>query len=82
MENLDEKGLSTLFVIFGMATWPATDGGRPAEAPVLLLPVALSKREGSNSCHLARSTEGPSRNCCFLQEGSSANSSNPPVNQN
>jgi len=36
-----------------MATWPAIDGGRPAEAPVLLLPVALSKREGSNSYHLA-----------------------------
>jgi len=53
LENLEEKGLSTLFVTFGMATWPATDGGRPAEAPVLLLPVALSKREGSNSYHLA-----------------------------
>jgi Protein of unknown function (DUF4011) len=52
LENLEEKGLSTLFVIFGMATWPATDAGRPAEAPVLLLPVALSKREGSNSYHL------------------------------
>ena len=36
-----------------MATWPAIDGGRPAEAPVLLLPVALSRREGSNSYHLA-----------------------------
>jgi Protein of unknown function (DUF4011) len=53
LENLEEKGLSTLFVIFGMATWPATDAGRPAEAPVLLLPVALSKREGTNSYHLA-----------------------------
>jgi len=53
LENLEETGLSTLFVIFGMATWPGTDGGRPAEAPVLLLPVASSKREGSNSYHLA-----------------------------
>lgn len=25
-----------------MATWPEMDGGRPAEAPVLLLPVGLS----------------------------------------
>jgi hypothetical protein len=53
LENLEEKGLSTLFVTFGMATCPATDGGRPAGAPVLLLPVALNKREGSNSFHLA-----------------------------
>ena len=53
LENLEEKGLSTLFLTFGMATWPGTDGGRPTEAPVLLLPVALSKREGSNSYHLS-----------------------------
>lgn len=53
LENLEEKGLSTLFLTFGMATWPATDGGRPAEAPVLLFPVGLAKREGSNSYHLS-----------------------------
>lgn len=52
LENLEEKGLSTLFLTFGMATWPATDSGRPSEAPVLMLPVGLSKREGSNSYHL------------------------------
>ena len=39
LENLEEKGLSTLFLTFGMATWPATDGGRPSEAPVLLFYV-------------------------------------------
>jgi hypothetical protein len=53
LENLEEKGLSTLFLTFGMATWPATDGGRPTEAPVLLLPIGLSKREGSNSYQLS-----------------------------
>jgi very-short-patch-repair endonuclease len=53
LENSEEKGLSTLFVTFGMATWLALDGGRPAEAPVLLLPVAISKKEGSNSYHLS-----------------------------
>ena len=53
LENLEEKGLSTLFLTFGMATWPAMDSGRPTEAPVLLLPVTLSKREGSNSYHLS-----------------------------
>jgi very-short-patch-repair endonuclease len=53
LENLEEKGLSTLFLTFGMATWPAIDSGRPTEAPVLLLPIGLSKKEGSNSYHLS-----------------------------
>ena len=53
LQNSEEKGLSTLFVTFGMATWPSLDGDRPAESPVLLLPVAISKKEGSNSYYLA-----------------------------
>jgi very-short-patch-repair endonuclease len=53
LENSEEKGLSTLFLTFGMATWPALDGGRPPEAPVLLLPIVLAKREGTNSYHLS-----------------------------
>jgi very-short-patch-repair endonuclease len=53
LENLEEKGLSTLFLTFGMATWPPNDGGRPTEAPVLLLPIGLTKREGSNSYSLS-----------------------------
>ena len=53
LENSEEKGLSTLFVTFGMATWPALDWGRPAEAPVLLLPVVIGKKEGSNSYYLS-----------------------------
>ena len=27
--NLEEKGIETLFLALGMATWPAADGGRP-----------------------------------------------------
>jgi very-short-patch-repair endonuclease len=42
--NAEEKGLQTLFVALGMATWAATDGGRPADAPVLLCPVALETK--------------------------------------
>ncbi|HEX3820307.1 MAG TPA: AAA domain-containing protein [Candidatus Sulfotelmatobacter sp.] len=53
LENAEEKGLSTLFATFGVATWPSLDGGRPAEAPVLMLPVAISKKEGSESYNLA-----------------------------
>jgi Protein of unknown function (DUF4011) len=53
LENAEEKGLNTLFVTFGMATWPAVDSGRPAESPILLLPVAISKKEGSNSYYVS-----------------------------
>ena len=28
----------------GMATWPAADGGRPYDAPVLLLPARIEMR--------------------------------------
>jgi hypothetical protein len=45
LENLEGKGLSTLFLSFGMATWPALDGRRPPEAPALLLPVMITKRK-------------------------------------
>jgi hypothetical protein len=53
--NLEEKGLQTLFVALGQATWPATDGGRPAEAPILLVPASLESRgRSSQSFHLKR----------------------------
>jgi very-short-patch-repair endonuclease len=42
--NLEEKGIETLFLAMGMATWPATDGGRPYDAPVLLLPARIEIR--------------------------------------
>jgi very-short-patch-repair endonuclease len=47
--NLDEKGIQTLYVTLGIVSWRATDGKRPIEAPVLLLPATLSAyaRDGS-----------------------------------
>jgi very-short-patch-repair endonuclease len=39
--NREEKGLATMFVALGMASWKAADGGRNSDSPVLLLPVAL-----------------------------------------
>lgn len=51
--NAEEKGLQTLFVALGMATWTASDGGRPAEAPVLLFPVSLETK-GSHSFFISR----------------------------
>jgi very-short-patch-repair endonuclease len=44
LSNLEEKGLETLHLALGMATWPAPDGGRPYEAPVLLVPASIKSR--------------------------------------
>jgi hypothetical protein len=41
LENLEEKGLSTLYLALGRCTWTADDGGRDPIAPVLLAPVGL-----------------------------------------
>ena len=44
LSNKEEKGLQTMFVALGKATWPADDEGRPTDAPVLLLPIELEIR--------------------------------------
>lgn len=44
MVNLEEKGLETLFLAMGMATWQPSDSGRPPEAAVLLVPVTIEMR--------------------------------------
>lgn len=41
LENLEEKGLSTLYLALGKCTWTADDGGRDPIAPVLLVPIGL-----------------------------------------
>jgi very-short-patch-repair endonuclease/DNA polymerase III delta prime subunit len=37
--NFEERGLDTLFLAMGLATWTAADGGRNTSAPVLLVPL-------------------------------------------
>lgn len=55
LENSEEKGLQTLFVAFGSANWPASDDGRPTDAPVLLLPVTMElKIDNAAACSLSR----------------------------
>jgi len=44
MENLEEKGLQTLYLGLGFATWKADDGGRDVRAPVFLLPVSFTQK--------------------------------------
>lgn len=44
LANREERNLETLYLACGLATWKADDGGRPADAPVVLIPVAVEKR--------------------------------------
>jgi very-short-patch-repair endonuclease len=41
LENLEEKGLSTLYLTLGQCSWLAEDGGRNPFAPLFLLPITL-----------------------------------------
>ncbi len=58
LANLEEKGLETLYLALGMATWPAADGGRPYESPILLLPAHIEARgRGGDELRLALTGE-------------------------
>src|SRR4029077_369922 len=39
--NFEERGLDTLFLAMGLASWNADDGGRDASAPVVLVPIEV-----------------------------------------
>ena len=53
--NLEERGLDTLFLGLGMATWQPDDEGRPTDAPILLMPlVATSTGRESRAWTLKR----------------------------
>lgn len=56
--NQEERGLATLFVALGMASWTVSDGGRDAEAPVLLLPVNIQMK-GHSGTSFAVQIAGP-----------------------
>ncbi|MDQ6921049.1 MAG: DUF4011 domain-containing protein, partial [Candidatus Dormibacteraeota bacterium] len=40
-EDFEERGLETVHLAYGMATWKPADEGRPPEAAVLLVPVTV-----------------------------------------
>lgn len=42
--NYEERGLETLYVAAGLASWPSADGGTPVEAPIILLPVKIEQK--------------------------------------
>ncbi|HXN86188.1 MAG TPA: DUF4011 domain-containing protein, partial [Candidatus Binataceae bacterium] len=44
LTNVEERGLDTLFLAFGFATWTPQDGGRPPSSAVILAHAQLEKR--------------------------------------
>src|SRR6266567_7765889 len=44
MENKEEKGLQTLYLGLGFASWTAKDGGREINAPIFLIPVSFKQK--------------------------------------
>ncbi|MGK2966022.1 MAG: DUF4011 domain-containing protein, partial [Tepidiformaceae bacterium] len=44
LANLEDRGLGTLFMAVGMATWTPADDGRPPESAVLLVPIEVEAR--------------------------------------
>lgn len=64
--NLEEKGLDTLFLTYSLATWPTQDGGRPFEAPVLLIPMSIEERGKEGRTVALRCTGDPQINIVLL----------------
>lgn len=65
--NEDERGLTTLFLALSAVTWPSDDGGRPTDAPVILLAVRAERAQGGGrGWSLVRSGE-PELNLSLLQ---------------
>ncbi|MFM6157727.1 MAG: DUF4011 domain-containing protein, partial [Sphaerospermopsis kisseleviana] len=44
ISNLEERGLRTLFLAYGMVTWTANDGGRNLQAPLVLIPISIQTK--------------------------------------
>src|SRR5688572_22612206 len=55
-ENSEERGLETMSLAAGYATWRGEEGKRPTNAPVLLVPIAVNARERAGPT-LSRSGE-------------------------
>ncbi len=52
--NYEEKGIETLHLAVGIASWQATDGGSSFNAPVLLIPARFkSRRESRGNSRLS-----------------------------
>jgi hypothetical protein len=68
LSNLEERGLDTLFVAIGFASWPASDGGSATRAPVILAPVVLKRQGREGSQVVVTLAEKPQMNPVLLQK--------------
>lgn len=64
--NLEEKGLQTLFVAFGMASWTIDDDQRPPEAAIVLLPIAVEGRRNDQNSMVMQAVGAPQANIALL----------------
>lgn len=73
-ENYEERGLPTLFLAWGMATWSNARGTATPAAPLLLRQAALNARSGAGEdFDLSLPGEGTStRPCCTCSRPSTA----------
>ena len=49
LENFEERGISTLFIVQGMATWTTEASSAEPAAPVLMCPLGLHRRGASEA---------------------------------
>ena len=49
LENFEERGISTLFIVRGMATWTTEASSAKPSAPVLMCPLGLHRRGASEA---------------------------------
>jgi len=64
--TLDEQGVNTLFVGFGMLEWFEADhSSEPLLSPVILIPVTLSRTDSGSSWQLAAEEEDILPNQCL-----------------
>lgn len=47
-ENIDEKGIATLFAAIGLATWKSAEGTKP-NAPIILIPLTATPTDATRS---------------------------------
>ncbi len=57
LENFEERGISTLFIVQGMATWTTEVSSAEPAAPVLMCPLGLHRR-GASEADFDLSLEG------------------------
>jgi very-short-patch-repair endonuclease len=60
LENLEEKGLATLYLVCGLAKWTSDDGGRDPQAPIVMLPLAF-QRKGRDLSTVEIEASGPAQ---------------------